>query len=108
MRKKKIDFPKVAAITAIFLILTFLVSLLIPVPHVKVGEIWQYTVDPTYHHENSPFKDCQQSYSTESQVYTYRVLEVKKGWVKWVDEHGDERCSPERWFLIGSKKIASP
>jgi hypothetical protein len=62
--------------------------------HPKIGDTWVWQAD------NGPFGDCQKS----TVRHTYRVLDVKKGWVKSIDENGHVECDTESWFMTGATR----
>jgi hypothetical protein len=79
---------------SLIIVVCFATWLLTP-PAVRVGQVWRYQTD------RSPFPDCQDGYIT----HTYKVLEVKRGWVKSVDETGRVSCDRTDWFVTGAKKV---
>jgi hypothetical protein len=70
-------------------------------PVVHQGETWVF--ETGIRPSDSPFTGCEKVDGGYFANY-YSVLEVKKGWVKYVDESGQTHCSTISYFTAGAHK----
>jgi len=61
---------------------------------VKVGQAWQYVI-----YKDDPFK--------KPIFKRYRVIDVKNGYVLYLNEKNDTLSDSERWFTSGAELIVS-
>lgn len=79
--------------------------LILPHFSLKAGQVWQDHVHYTPKAQESPFSDCDDTLAVENDFYLiYKILAVKSGWVQYVDEHGQKKCSLIDTFLAGDMK----